>query len=397
MDFLVPTADQEEERKRITSKVLHGDTMVLIDNIDKPFGSAVLEALLTTGTWSDRQLSTNNAPSLDVWITWYASGNNVQFKRTDTQRRCCVVRLLTKDIRPEQRSGFKHPDLEKHVLAHRGELLGAALTLLRAWIRAGKEAPELPGWGGTWGSFNSWDQVVRGAIVYAGFADPIAAKPTNSATEIVQKGLRELVEGLEEAAQTLGNGEVQVQMIKDEMKADEEKRRTYKDFPLRFKKLREAISAFLPYLPDGQMPNAVKLGELFGRNKHMPTLTDQGIKWINFRKRDGYQYWRVEIVPSTSGDTGSAIETIPQYEVEYSDVGLDDRCVRCGDSPHRPCGRCDRCPAEIGGCSCRQCIKGSGGRYIQTTACNLCSSWQCRCSRCGECRTLTPVQGGCCC
>jgi hypothetical protein len=197
MDLITSTSNEEEERKRITAKLLSGATMVLIDNIGSMFGSQVLEALLTTSVWSERLLGSNDAPRLDAWITWYGSGNNVQYAREDTRRRVCTIRVVTNLERPEERDDYKYRDLEGHVKAHRGELLAAALTILRGWLRTGKKASELSGWGGPWGSYDGWDQVVRGALVYAGLPDPIAAKATKDGGSAKDAGLRDLVEGLD--------------------------------------------------------------------------------------------------------------------------------------------------------------------------------------------------------
>lgn len=129
MDVILQTEDEDEERKRITAKLLSGARMVQIDNIIKPFGSAPLDALLTTGVWAERLLGTNDAPALDSCVVWYGSGNNVGFRRDDTRRRTCIVRLLTEQERPEERTGFAIADLESYVQEHRAELYGAALTL----------------------------------------------------------------------------------------------------------------------------------------------------------------------------------------------------------------------------------------------------------------------------
>ena len=40
--------------------------------------------------------------------------------------------------RPELRQDLTYPDLRAHVLANRGRLLSAALTVLRGWVAAGK-------------------------------------------------------------------------------------------------------------------------------------------------------------------------------------------------------------------------------------------------------------------
>jgi hypothetical protein len=42
------------------------------------------------------------------------------------------------DEHPEERTGFKYPDLLGYVTSNRGELLAAVLTILRASFVAGK-------------------------------------------------------------------------------------------------------------------------------------------------------------------------------------------------------------------------------------------------------------------
>lgn len=348
MDFLTPTHDEEEERKRITSKILKGETMVLIDNIDKPFGSATLEGLLTTGVWSDRLLGSNNAPTLNAWITWYGSGNNVQFKREDTRRRSCVIRLMTNETRPEERTDYKYPSLRQHVLAHRAELFAAALTMLRGWLRAGKRAAELPGWGGAWGSFDDWDQVVRGAILYAGMIDPIGAKATNDELGTASSGLQELVDGLEEACAKLDprRKEVRASEVLDALVENDEWRRGNRDTPIRFKKLREAISILVPNLPQGRLPNQSQLGSLFGRYRGKPIGPKGNEKRIMARTLSGNNVWRVERGPFT--------------DIEREAIQAEGMYAQSGP---RGCRRPD--------CACRPC------------------------SLCGGCTDLTPLQGGC--
>ena len=70
-------------------------------------------------------------------IVWFGTGNNVQL-HADTSRRVAHIRLESLDEHPERKSGFRHPDLRGHVLAHRGELLSAAITVLRGWLAAGR-------------------------------------------------------------------------------------------------------------------------------------------------------------------------------------------------------------------------------------------------------------------
>jgi hypothetical protein len=76
--------------------------------------------------------------------------------------------METQDERPEERTGFKYPDLRAHVRENRGQLLSAALTLLRGWVTAGKPRHALT----PWGSFEGWSAVVREVVVFAGLPDP---------------------------------------------------------------------------------------------------------------------------------------------------------------------------------------------------------------------------------
>lgn len=304
MDFMVPTDDENEERKRVTSKIIAGATMVLIDNIEKPFGSPVIEGLLTSGVWSDRLLGGNSAPTFDAWVTWYGSANNVRFKREDTSRRCCLIRIVTTDLRPEQRSGFRYPDLEAHVLEHRAELLAAALTLLRAWLRSGQRAEDLKGWGGPWGSFNGWDRMVRGAIVFAGLVDPIAAKGTAGATQSNQDGLQMLLEGLEEAGKQLGGASQEFTSSKlwEALNENDEWRRADKGTTaLRFKTLRNAFSALDP--SNRCYATTVGLGRFLGRYMKKPVATSTGHKWLVSRNLHGGSAWKIEAITPASAST----------------------------------------------------------------------------------------------
>ena len=390
MDLITSTSNEEEERKRITAKLLSGATMVLIDNIGSMFGSQVLEALLTTSVWSERLLGSNDAPRLDAWITWYGSGNNVQYAREDTRRRVCTIRVVTNLERPEERDDYKYRDLEGHVKAHRGELLAAALTILRGWLRTGKKASELSGWGGPWGSYDGWDQVVRGAIVYAGLPDPIAAKATKDGGSAKDAGLRDLVEGLEEAAAQLGPTGVAAAQIIEALNENDEWRRADKRSPIRFKKLRNAFST-MTKLPPGQLPNANQLGSLFGRYKANPVNN----KWILSRTLEGENLWYVGKVPDPKDIEREAI--VAEANGVRSVIGPNGRCELCGTYAHKACGRCPHCLPEFGGCPCRECLRGDVGNYTQTGACNLCGKHRCRCSRCGDCQNIGPSDGGCAC
>ncbi len=161
------TADEDELRKRITSLALAGDRLVLFDNLEGRFGNAVLDAALTGTAWKDRILGVNRMAEAPLYMTWYATGNNVAVA-ADTARRICHCRLESPEERPEERSEFRHPDLLAWVGANRSRFLAAALTLLRAYCAAGRPDLGLP----AWGSFEGWSRLVRSVVVWVGLPDP---------------------------------------------------------------------------------------------------------------------------------------------------------------------------------------------------------------------------------
>ncbi len=161
------TNDREELRKKVTTVAVEGERLILLDNLAGAVGNDVLDAALTSDQWKDRLLGGNRVYDGPLSVTWFATGNNVQL-HADTSRRVCHVRLESPDERPETKGNFRHPDLRDHVRRHRGELLSAALTVLRGWIVAGKPRHGLT----PWGSFEGWSGVVREAVVFAGLPDP---------------------------------------------------------------------------------------------------------------------------------------------------------------------------------------------------------------------------------
>jgi hypothetical protein len=81
------------------------------------------------------------------------------------------------------------------VKENRPRLAVAALTILGAYFHAGK--PEQPG--GAWGSFEAWSSVIRGAVVWAGLADPLKTREEAKASDNSRELLSLLIHGLIEA------------------------------------------------------------------------------------------------------------------------------------------------------------------------------------------------------
>jgi hypothetical protein len=161
------TDDEDELRKRITSLVLAGDRLVLFDNLTGKFGNAVLDAALTGTAWKDRVLGVNRMAEGPLYMTWFATGNNVAIA-ADTARRVCHIRLESPEEHPELRQDFRHRNLLAWVGENRRRFLTAALSILRGYCAAGRPHHDLP----AWGSFESWSALVRNAVVWVGLPDP---------------------------------------------------------------------------------------------------------------------------------------------------------------------------------------------------------------------------------
>jgi hypothetical protein len=161
------TPDDEEMRKRITAIAMEGDRLVLLDNITGNLAGSSLDRALTSTLWKDRILGHTEQVEAPLWATWYGTGNNVQVEG-DTARRVCHIRIEHPDEHPEERCNFKHGNLRSWVVTNRPRLLGAALTILAAFAKAGMPAADVK----PWGSYEGWSAVVRSAVCWLGLPDP---------------------------------------------------------------------------------------------------------------------------------------------------------------------------------------------------------------------------------
>jgi len=158
--------NDEEWRKSITSTLMKGQTVVIIDNVDGVLYSPSLATVLTTPIWKDRLLGHSEDALIPNTVCWMANGNNLKLKG-DLPRRAYWVKIDAQEAQPWLRppEKFLHPHLIPWLKEHRGEILAAILTLARAWVMAGKPAPRAPI---VIGSFPRWCEVIGGILEYGG-------------------------------------------------------------------------------------------------------------------------------------------------------------------------------------------------------------------------------------
>ena len=172
-----PAEDKEEERKRLLSIALDGDSLVVIDNVVGTIGSPSLDSILTSSAIKDRLLGKNSNKSAIVEAVFIATGNNMRY-RGDLARRVLPINLAPMMERPETRTNFAHSPLVDWVRQERPRFVAAALTILRAYFVAGKPKQDIE----QWGSFEIWSDVVRSALVWCGAPDPCLEHETLEAT-----------------------------------------------------------------------------------------------------------------------------------------------------------------------------------------------------------------------
>ena len=162
------SSDAAEMRKLLTSVVLGGSPYLCFDNLESggTIGGAGLDMVLTSGRHQDRLLGGNRLLDAPFRAVVAATGNNVM-TRDDAARRWLVCMMDSPTATPEDRTDFRHPNLATHVRAHRGRYVADAITILAAYIQAGRPDMRL----GPTGSFQDWSDLVRSAIVWAGGAD----------------------------------------------------------------------------------------------------------------------------------------------------------------------------------------------------------------------------------
>jgi putative DNA primase/helicase len=159
---LSPGRNEEEWRKSITTVLRKGHDAIWIDNINRPLRSGDLAAALISPMWEDRVLGQSTAVRVPVRCTWLATANNPVLGEELT-RHSVRIRIDPKVERPWLREGFHHETLREWVHTHRATLVWASLTLVRAWLAAGRPHPDVK----PLGSYESWSHTIGGILQVA--------------------------------------------------------------------------------------------------------------------------------------------------------------------------------------------------------------------------------------
>ena len=165
-----PGSDEAELRKAITSVLADPVGTIIFDNLAEGtvIDSPVLARLITDRTWADRLLGGNKTAAFANDRVWTATGNNLRLGG-DMRTRSVLVGLNPDMPRPEERTGFKIPDLDQWILvtANQRKVLWHLLVLVADWTQAG--APRRPGL--TMRQFTPWAEAVGGFLAHHGISE----------------------------------------------------------------------------------------------------------------------------------------------------------------------------------------------------------------------------------
>jgi hypothetical protein len=160
--------DGEEFEKRIVSELRVNTGMISISNCVHPIEGDFIEEFLTNKRVNPRILGLSENITVDNTNLMVWNGNNVQVVG-DTVRRF-VKLYIAPDVEFAYKKAFPFDPVE-YGRQHRVDIVMAILTLLKAYTLA-TDKPVLD----PLHSFDLWSSFVRGAVIWAGGADPVASQ-----------------------------------------------------------------------------------------------------------------------------------------------------------------------------------------------------------------------------
>jgi hypothetical protein len=262
--------NDEELEKVLSSYALAGVRIIPLDNVARPFGGAPLDKAITAVDTVDlRVLGSSEMRTLPWVAVVLASGNNVR-ARGDMLARVLSPRLESGLDNPETRTEFVHPErgdsdrMKEWAKANRAELVHAGLTIVRAFVAAGRPAQPC----GRWGGFDAWVRLVAHSLVWVGAPDPMGAR----------RGLTDDEDPTRLAEATLVDGWARIQTavdhrgltVKSALSMLYPQRHPSDDSPPDgYDDVREAIEELTSARP-GLAPSVRQLGEALRRLKSRP-------------------------------------------------------------------------------------------------------------------------------
>lgn len=162
------SSEPEEMKKHLASLLLSGARVVLFDNVHPTtkVNDPTLNALLTSGRVTFRELGTQRMLEFDSAMTFFMTGNNLKIIG-DMIRRTMRMQIDPGGLHPMDRK-FKIDPLESYILTNRVSLISNALTILSAFFNAGCPNPKKVT---PLASFERWSEVIRNVVLWLDMDD----------------------------------------------------------------------------------------------------------------------------------------------------------------------------------------------------------------------------------
>jgi putative DNA primase/helicase len=159
--------DEDELTKFLFSTLKEGTHHIAFDNVSGQFGGEAYDMLMTSGVFKGRVLGQSVVQAVPASALVTISGRNVAF-RGDAAGRTLRCKLVTPLERPDEGRTFKYQPLERHVMKHRGEIVAQVLTIVRAYLLAGRPCEMRP-----LRMYYEWGAMAREPLVWLGMVDPV--------------------------------------------------------------------------------------------------------------------------------------------------------------------------------------------------------------------------------
>ena len=155
----IAAGNDDEVRKRLFTALRFGARAILWDNVVGTFDSAAMAAMLTSASYSDRILGSSNSSTVPNRAMLLMTGNNLTLSG-DMSRRVLVARMDPETDKPFARCFDLDP--LAHCLAHRQDMVAAALTLVRFYLTKSEGRPRKS----RMASFEQWDDCIAMTVLY---------------------------------------------------------------------------------------------------------------------------------------------------------------------------------------------------------------------------------------
>ncbi|WP_340289175.1 hypothetical protein [Sulfitobacter pontiacus] len=153
----------EDMTKVLLPAVRSGRPNVFFDNISSAMDSGELASVMTARYYEARILGKSETALVQVRNQWIVAGNKLKLS-PELSRRFVLTYLDPKTASPEDRTGFRHAEIETWVTENRGQLIWACLTLIQHWVAGGRQPGAV-----SKASYGAWSRVMGGILESAGF------------------------------------------------------------------------------------------------------------------------------------------------------------------------------------------------------------------------------------